>query len=136
MTDEKPAPSRRPKSEKRQRTKLTAHRWFEDEFNKAAARATAAGLSFGAYIRFLATGEAGDRAQRRLPVDAEKLRRAEVLLSKGGTNLNQIAKNGNSGFPVELPELRLALKQWAEARDLLMEAMGKIPPSASAPQDA
>lgn len=116
-----PAKPKRKKSEKRQRDKQIKFRCLAEEFNDIAAGADAAGLTIGAWLRSLArNGDPGKRAQRRLPLDAAKLRRAEVLLIKGGTNLNQIAKNGNSGFPVDLPELRMALKQWAEARDMLL----------------
>lgn len=117
----------RKKSDKRQRTKLTAHRWFEDEFNAAAAKANAAGLSFGAYIRTVATGDAGPRAQKRPPVDAQLVRQALAGLGKYGNNLNQLAHYGNAGNPVDLPELRRALKEWGEIRDLMLAALGHNP---------
>ena len=41
-------------------------------------------------------GDAGPRSQRRLPIDADQLRRVEAL-HMSGTNLNQIAKNGIPG---------------------------------------
>ena len=41
--------------------------------------------------------------------------------------MNQIAHSGNAGNPVDLPELRRALKQWSEIRDALLEALGKKP---------
>jgi len=133
MTD-KAAPAARKKSQKRQRNWQIKTPCLEEEFNRAAAEAAATGMSKAAWSRAkMFGGDPGPRWQRRLPLEADKLRRAEVLLIKGGTNLNQIAKNGNSGFPVDLPELRLALKQWAEARDMLMEAMGKLPPEARSP---
>lgn len=127
MTDQPPAPPKRKKSQKRQRTEQIKTPLTADEFNRVAQRAAAAGLSMAAFSRLKMLDETGERAQRRRPVDSEKLRRAEVLLIKSGTNLNQIAKNGNSGLPVDLPELRHALRQWTEARDLLLDAMGKLP---------
>src|ERR1035438_5827741 len=98
-----------------------------------SVRARAPGMRTAAYARAAMLGDAGPRAQRRLPMDADKFRRVEALHAKYGTNLNQIAKNGNSGHPVDLPELRLALKQWGEIRDLMLEALGKSPPPPAAP---
>ena len=63
--------SRRPKSDKRQRAKITPIRWAMDEFNEAAANAQDAGLSFGAYARarMLRKGDPGPRSQRRTSLD-------------------------------------------------------------------
>ncbi len=81
-------------------------------------------------------GDAGPRSQRRLPIDADKLlRRFGALHAKYGNNLNQIANNGNSGDPVDLPELRLALKEWGEIRDLISKPLGRIRPRPAAPPD-
>ena len=121
------------KSEKRQREKQIKLRCTAEEFAAVTAKASASGMSNAAYARAAMLGDAGPRAQRRLPMDADKFRRVEALHAKYGTNLNQIAKNGNSGHPVDLPELRLALKQWGEIRDLMLEALGKSPPPPAAP---
>jgi hypothetical protein len=119
-------------SEKRKRTKLTAHRWTMDEFNEAAARARDAGLTFGAYVRASATGSPGARAQRSLPVDAELLRRLQTLHIKYGTNLNQIAYQLNAnGMTVLEADFRTALKEWGILRDLNQEALNKRPPGGS-----
>jgi len=121
------------KSEKRQREKQIKLRCTAEEFAAVTAKASASGMSNAAYARAAMLGNAGPLAQRRLPMDADKFRRVEALHAKYGTNLNQIAKNGNSGHPVDLPELRLALKQWGEIRDLMLEALGKSPPPPAAP---
>jgi hypothetical protein len=121
------------KSEKRQRENQIKLRCTAEEFAAVTAKASASGMSNAAYARAAMLGDAGPRAQRRLPMDADKFRRVEALHAKYGTNLNQIAKNGNSGHPVDLPELRLALKQWGEIRDLMLEALGKSPPPPAAP---
>ena len=113
------------KSEKRQREKQIKLRCTAEEFAAVTAKASASGMSNAAYARAAMLGDAGPRAQRRLPMDADKFRRVEALHAKYGTNLNQIAKNGNSGHPVDLPELRLALKQWGEIRDLINKALGE-----------
>jgi len=117
------------KSEKRQRQKLTAHRWAMDEFNKAAANARAAGLSFGAFIRKVATGDTGERAQRALPdLDMVLLSKVVGLHGKYGSNLNQIAYELHlRGDYVTEAQIREALQQWAELRDANLQALGKLP---------
>jgi hypothetical protein len=112
-------------SEKRQRTKLTAHRWFKDEFREAAARADRAGLSFGAYIRAAALGNAGPRARRRAPADHVLLRQILGQLGKIGSNLNQIAHRLNLGNEPDLPGLKTALKDWRDIRAAILKALGK-----------
>jgi hypothetical protein len=123
----------RPRSEKRQRTKLTCLRWFPEEFNKAAARADAEGLSFGAYIRAKATGEPGDRAQRRTPVNQALLLQVKGMFGRYAGNMNQIARALHTGAPdyTQFPELREALLQWAKINELMLEALGKKPGSSN-----
>jgi len=128
MTNEqagKPSPRRH--SEKRQRTKTTALRWLQDEFNLASERAREAGLSFGAYVRATATGDAGPRAQRRLPVDDEKMRRVLALHNKYGNNMNQIAYQLNAyGMKVLEADFRTALKEWEKIRDATLDLLGRM----------
>jgi len=120
---EKPA---RKKSEKRQRGQLKAIRFTSDEFNAAAAKAAQSGMSFGAYVRAAAIGDAGPRAQRRLPVDAQLVRLGLAQLGKYGNNMNQIAyqlnAHGESGLEADF---RAALQEWGEIRDAMLAALGK-----------
>lgn len=112
-------------SDKRQRTKLTAHRWLDEEFNTVAAKADKAGLSFGAYIRTAVLGTAGPRASRRPPADHVALRQILGHLGRIGNNMNQIAKSLNYGDPCDGPELKAALKEYLGLRDAIYAALGK-----------
>ena len=114
-------------SDKRQRASQSLIRWTNEEFARAAAKADKAGLAMAAFIRAATLGDAGPRAQRRPTVLKELLIRALALHGRYGNNMNQIAHTGNAGNPVDLPELRRALKQWGEIRDALLEALGKKP---------
>ena len=114
-------------SNKRQRNDQYVVRCTRDEFNAIAAKATNAGLKGASYLRAAGLGDAGPRAQRRPTVEKELLIRALALHGRYGNNMNQIAHSGNAGNPVDLPELRRALKQWGEVRDALLEALGKKP---------
>jgi hypothetical protein len=112
-------------SNKRQRNMQYVVRCTTDEFNAIAAKAIKAGLKGASYLRAAGVGDAGPRAQRRPTVDKELLIRAHAMHGRYGNNMNQIAHAGNAGNPVDLPELRRALKEWGEIRDALYQALGK-----------
>lgn len=117
-------PPRR-RSEKRQRNKITPVRWAAEEFNEVAAKADKAGLPLGAYLRRMALGHAGPRAQRRPPADHVALRQILGQLGRVGNNINQIARSINYGDPCDLPELKAALKDYMAIRDAIYDALGK-----------
>ena len=120
-------PAARTKSQKRQRQWQIKIPCLEKEFNDIAAGATAAGLTKAAYGRAKLLGDAGPRAQRRPVVAKELLLRALGLHGRCGNNMNQIARSGNAGNPVDLPELHQAIKEWGQVRDALYRALGKNP---------
>jgi hypothetical protein len=128
MTDQKPAPKKRHGTEKRQRQKITPIRWEMSEFNKVAAKANRAGLSFGAFMRALALdGDAGLRARRAPLADAEILLRYQGQLGRLNNNVNQIARGINADEFYDLPELRRVLKDYPGIRDAIFAALGKEP---------
>ena len=118
-------PAARKKSQKRRRKWLIKIPCLEQEFNDIAAAANAARLSRAAYGRLAMLGKTGDRSPRIPPPDEKLLREIKGLHGKYGSNMNQIAYNGNAGNPVDLPELRRALKEWGEIRDLINKALGE-----------
>ena len=139
MTDEQPAPKNRHGSEKRKRNKITPIRWASEEFNKVSAKADKAGLTFGAFIRALSLGEAGPRARRRRPINDQVLVKVMGLHDKYGSNLNQIAYKLNTNAQGALAsDFEGALREWAEIRDLMLEAFemepSEVPPDAR-PED-
>jgi Mobilization protein NikA len=114
-------------SNKRRRTRQSLVRWTDEEFTALTAKANKAGLAVAAFMRASALGDAGPRAQRRPTVHKELLILALGLHGRYGNNMNQIAHNGNAGNPVDLPELRVALREWGELRDAMYQALGKTP---------
>lgn len=84
-----------PHSETRERVKRKTVRFLDDEYTAIEAKAAAASLSFGAYLRACALGDAGPRAQRSPSVDRELAAHAIAELNKAGSNLNQIARAVN-----------------------------------------
>jgi len=128
MTDEQPAPKKRHGTENRQRQKITPVRWEMSEFNKVAAKANKAGLSFGAFMRALGLeGEAGPRSQRIPPTETKVLLEWQGALGRLNNNANQIARGINEDEFYDLPELRLVLKDYVAFRDAIFVALGKEP---------
>ena len=84
-------------SEERQRQHVRASRFDDAELAKLEERASASGLTVGAYLRACALETAGVRARRRAPVDRELLARTNADLNRVGNNVNQIAHALNSG---------------------------------------
>lgn len=128
MTDEQPAPKKRHGTENRLRQKRTTLRWEMAEFNRVAAKADKAGLTFGSFVRALALdGEAGPRSQRIPPIDKQILLQYQGQLGRLNNNANQIARGINEDEFYDLPELRLVLKDYVSMRDAIFIALGKEP---------
>lgn len=127
MTDTPRQP--RPKSEARQRTDRLFVRLTPEEKAIFLGRADKAGLTAAAFLRAAALGNAGPRAQKRVPADAQALREMIGHLGKIGSNLNQIARYLHTGGSAEvvLGDIRDVLADHARIRDRLYEALGKVP---------
>lgn len=134
MTNDENGKPKRRHSEKRQRTKATTHRWLEDEFNTVAQKARDAGLSFGAYVRAAALGDAGPRAQRRLPVMEENVLTVLNLHARYGNNMNQIAYqlNAREDF-TGAAQYEQGLVEWREIRDAMLDLLNRVPEEPTAP---
>jgi multidrug resistance efflux pump len=106
MTAEPKKAKAAPRSETRQRAKRETIRFLDEEHAAIRAKAESAGLSFGAYLRACALGDAGPRARRSPTIDRKVAAQAIAELNKAGSNLNQIAhavnmKNWPGRAPVE-----------------------------------
>jgi len=112
-------------SDKRRRIRQSLVRWTDEEFSAVSAKADKAGLALGAFIRDVALGDAGPRAQRRPPADHVTLRKILGNIGRIGNNINQIARALNSGELIRLPELKEALRAILAIRGAIFEALGK-----------
>lgn len=121
--------ARRPrtKSEQRQRTATLYARVTPAEKAAFMARADRAGMASAAFMRALALGDAGPRAQRRPLVDHIAIRQLLGELGRVGNNINQIARGLNGGHEIDLPELREALAAYMQLRDAILDALGMEP---------
>ena len=113
-------------SDKRQRIKRCTMRLLDDEFNRIAAKADKAGLSFTAFLRAAGLdGDAGPRAQRRPPIDHKVLRQLLGETGRIDNNLNQIARALNSRQKLNQPGLQAALRDINDIRNGILDALGK-----------
>ena len=116
-------------SEIRQRQRQVWARCTQDELVEIEAAARANGFaSLGEYIRArcLAPAGAKRRAPRRPPLDRQALARVSGLLGKYGSNLNQIARDANSGGEmVRADEVRQLAGEVREIQLLVLQALGR-----------
>ncbi len=113
-------------TEKRQRTIQRSTRFTRDEFNRIAAKADNCGLGFAAFLRAAGLdGDAGQRAQRRPPVDHKVLRQHLGEVGRLGNNINQIARALNSGEKAKLPVLDEVLRACLDVLNRINAALGK-----------
>lgn len=117
-------------SDKRQRTRQCLVRFTDAEFATLADRASKTGYTRSAFIRAAALGDAGPRAQRRVPADRDSLLRILGQCGKIGSNVNQIARQLNTGQQASLPELQEALRAYLDIRTAIFNALG-LPPQAT-----
>ena len=113
-------------SEKRQRDRLVGVRCTEVERAHLVARADAAGLSLGDYLRSAALDARPLRAVRRPSADHALLAQAVAQLGKIGSNVNQIAHVLNASGRERSALLDRALSE-LEARAVLFQALGVRP---------
>ena len=108
------------------REHFVAVRCNAPEHATMTAKASAAGLSVGAYLRTLAIGAAGPRAVRRRPVEKEELARLLGEIGKLGSNVNQIARvvNTTGNLPASR-DLATLTAEVQTMRAALMKALGR-----------
>ena len=112
-------------SQKRQRLKSVRAAVTPAEYSVIQERAQNAGLSTGAYLRLLALGHSGPRAKRAPPVNRELLGEALASLNRVGNNLNQIAKQLNSGGHPDRAAMADSRADLTAILELILDAMGR-----------
>ena len=119
-----PAGKRRGRQQ-RQRSKAFNIGMTAAEFAQAEALARKAGLSNAAYGRACVLGESGPRAKRAPPVNRELLGEALASLNRVGNNLNQIAKQLNSGGHPDQAAMAEARSELTAILELVINAIGR-----------
>lgn len=113
---------KRKRSERRQRTAGILVRVTGEEKAEIDARAQAAGLTAGGFLRAAGLGGKTPRSLPRTPIDRELLAEAVAELNRVGNNLNQIARalNRDERMPPQI--IRTALEQYSHAYVVLVNA--------------
>jgi len=114
-------------SETRVRCQHLTIRLSEDERAAIDLKAEAVGLTPGSYVRQIILGAEAPRPVRRVPLDRRELSRLCGLIGRLGNNVNQIARLGNCGEPVDAGALAATLGNLETMRDAVLRALGRIP---------
>ena len=114
-------------SNKRQRGRMLSIRLTDAEAEQLEAAANRAGLSFGGYARQALLNAPPPRASRRPPIERAELARLLAHVGKLGSNINQLAKYGNTGRLVDDSQLAAAAAAIIELRAEIMAALGREP---------
>lgn len=114
-------------SEKRARTAHLTIRLTLEERAAIDQAADRAGLTPGSHARQVLLGAPAPRQVRRPPVEKRELARLLGLFGNIGSNLNQIARAGNSGDGIDAVDLAKELAYLHDARDAILKALGRDP---------
>ncbi len=110
-------------SNKRQRGRMLSIRLTEAE--RLLDAASRAGLSLGGFARQVLLDAPPPRASRWPPIERVELALLLAHVGKLGSNVNQLAKYGNTGRLIEDPHLAAAAVDIAVLRAAIMEALGR-----------
>ena len=113
------------RSQKRARTKSIKAACTPKEFAEILAKAEAAGVSAGGFLRTCALNRVTPGTQRRAPVDLEMLGKAMAELRRVGNNINQIARSTNMNEPTDSERLNQALSEYMATLRQFREASGR-----------
>jgi len=128
-----PGPPRRSGSESRRATDRVTFRLLPAERASVEARADAAGLSLGGYIRSLLFAAPLMRSRRRPSIQVLTLARLLAELNKIGSNINQLARCANMGTIPDWPEIRAAQRDVHRAVEAILDTLDRTPDRECAP---
>lgn len=111
-------------SEQRQKQCRVTTRLTWQEHAQFAANAAKAGLTIPSYIREVGIGERQTKSRVRRTVDAEASMKLVAAMNRIGNNLNQLARQANSG---ERPLIGDALTSLHEACDAVLSVYRSEP---------
>jgi hypothetical protein len=111
-------------TEKRVRDGVLPVRLSAEERAIVEAAADVAGLTISSYARQAMLGGPAPRAVSRKPADRRELARILGQLGHIGGNLNQLAKDKNTGLVVHDGEIAAAAQAVVEMRNAILKAMG------------
>lgn len=113
------------KSQKRGRTKSVGVACTPEEHAEITAKAAAAGLSAGGFLRACGLGRVTPGTKCRAPADRAIIERAIAELRRVGNNINQLARAANMNEPMDSVSLNHALNEYMTTLQQLREASGR-----------
>jgi hypothetical protein len=111
-------------SQTRQRTLRPSMACTPGEFAQLSVAAERVGLSVSSFMRMQCLGTKPPRAARRPTVETALLAQTLAHLGKVGSNVNQIARQLNSGGDVP-PDIAAAVDEVRAVAQAVMRALGK-----------
>jgi hypothetical protein len=96
-----------------------------EEHAEITAKAEAANLSVGGFLRACGLGQVTPGTKRRAPADKAILERVIAELRRVGNNINQIARAANMNEPTDSVSLNHALNEYMATLQQLREASGR-----------
>ena len=112
-------------SETRARKIILPVRLTAQEHAKITAKAEAANLSAGGFLRACGLGRVTPGTKRRAPADRAIIEQAIAELRRVGNNINQIARAANMNEPTDSVSLNNALNEYMTTLHQLREASGR-----------
>lgn len=112
-------------SENRARKIILPVRLTAEEHAEITAKAEAAGVSAGGFLRACGLGQVTPGTKRRAPADKAILERVIAELRRVGNNINQIARAANMNEPTDSVSLNHALSEYMATLHQLREASGR-----------
>jgi mobilization protein NikA len=116
-------PSKKRRSEKRQRESIIGVRVYDHERAKIEASAAAAGLCASSFLRALGTGQRRSSERRRPLPELKPFAQALGRLGIYASNAHQLLKLANRGELVYVEELAEASKKLDAAADELLKVI-------------
>jgi hypothetical protein len=114
-------------SDKRQRILRIDVRLTPTEHAEICDKAERAGLRAGSYARDVLLGAPAPRQVRRPPIERQELSRLLGEIGKVGSNLNQLARDANTGNSPEGGAILSVLASLVEVRTAILKALGRGP---------
>ncbi len=112
------------KSENRQRTQRLTFRVLPKERDEFVCRCEEAGLTKADYFRQKCLEDKPLRKRKKLPVEAQLLAKYLAHVGKIGSNINQVAKNANTGYPPNANMLDKMSQDIQMMREMLRQTLG------------
>ncbi len=109
--------------EAKKRQKVMTFRLSPEEYNQLKEDADSLGITTSAYIRQTLLDAPVPKAARKPSIDRQMLGKLLSQIGRVGNNINQLAKDKNSGIAIQSQNLARALDDWHELQQAILAAL-------------